>query len=145
MTVRHQKEIEFLSHIQENESVASYEAKFTELAYFAPHIVADEPTRTRKFLHGLRSGISSKLVPLLLTQYSDIVKRALVVEQYTKDFRKTLEGKKRPRPFEGYKERNVGRNLQKNQPRILGARPQLKQAKTTGCKFCGKHHPGKPC
>lgn len=53
-SVRHQKETEFLEFTQESMSLAAYEAKFTELACFAPHIVIDETTRAHKFLRGLR-------------------------------------------------------------------------------------------
>lgn len=79
----------------------------------------------------------------MLAQYADVVKRALAIEQHTENFLKSHEGKKHPRLVEDFKGRNVGRNFQRNQPRAPGVRPQLEQAKTTGCKFCGKNHPGK--
>lgn len=80
MTVRYQKESEFLDLIQGNGSMAAYEAKFMELARFDSHNVADEATRVRKFLRGLRLSICTRLTPLMLTQYSNVVNRALVVE-----------------------------------------------------------------
>lgn len=42
MTVRERKEVEFLEPTHGNLSVAQYEAKFTELAHFAPHMVEDD-------------------------------------------------------------------------------------------------------
>lgn len=90
--------------------MVGYEAKFTKLAHFAPHIVVDESTRARKFLHGLRPGIRIRLAHLLLTQYSNIVNRALVVEQDSEDFKESQESKKRHRPFEAQNGRNFGRN-----------------------------------
>lgn len=65
---------------QESLSVATYEARFTNLVRFAPHVVIDEPTRVYKFLRGLRPRIHIWLAPLLLTQYTNVVNRALVIE-----------------------------------------------------------------
>ncbi|KAK4563696.1 hypothetical protein RGQ29_006014 [Quercus rubra] len=41
-SVRDEKEVEFMELIQGNKTVLQYEAKFTELSRFAPHIVADD-------------------------------------------------------------------------------------------------------
>lgn len=67
MLARHQKEAKFLKLIQGNWTVTAYEAKFTELARFAPHIVVDEPIRARKFLRGLRPNIRTRFTPFLST------------------------------------------------------------------------------
>lgn len=106
MSVR-QKETEFLDLVQGNGTVAAYEAKFTEFARFAPYIVANEPTRARKFLRGLRPNIRTRLRPFLLTQHSDVVNRALVVKQDTDDYQKVQEQKKRTIPFKSPKVRNL--------------------------------------
>lgn len=66
VSVRHQKEAEFLELIHGNMFVAAYKAKFIELARFTPHI-ADEPTRARNFLRGLSLEIRTRLMPFLLT------------------------------------------------------------------------------
>lgn len=60
--------------------MAAYEAKVTELARFAPYILADELIRAWKFLQGLRPNIRTRLTTFLLTQYSEVVNQALVVE-----------------------------------------------------------------
>lgn len=120
----HQKEVEYLNRVQGNELMAAYEAKFIELARFAPHIIANELTRARKFLCGLRPSIHTKLTPFMLTKYSNIINRALVVEN-NENFRKTREreGKKRYRLCEVPKERNFRKNFQKNQPARLIVQP----------------------
>lgn len=49
-SVRHKKEVKFLTLDHESLSMAAYGAKFTELAHLALYIVIDEPTRASKFL-----------------------------------------------------------------------------------------------
>ena len=46
-SVRDEKEVEFMGLIQENKTVLQYEAKFTELSRFAPHIVANDVRKVR--------------------------------------------------------------------------------------------------
>ena len=55
--IRDAKEREFLSLVQGNLSVGEYEAKFSELGKYAPHIYNDEHRRIRKFVDGLKSSI----------------------------------------------------------------------------------------
>lgn len=71
--------------------MVEYEAKFTKLSRFARHIIADEETRAWKFVRGLRPGIRTGLTPFILTKYTDIVNRALVVEWDCNDFQKVKE------------------------------------------------------
>lgn len=66
--------------------MAFYAAKFIELARFVLYVVSNKPTRSRKFLHGLKPNIRTKLGSLLLTQYLDIVNHTLVIEQDVEDF-----------------------------------------------------------
>lgn len=96
--VRFRKEVEFHRLIQGNKSVPNYEAKFAELSRYAPHVVIDEPTRARKFLDGLRPSVKSKLASFMLTQYADVVNRAIIIEQSDEDYRKIHEYRKRSRP-----------------------------------------------
>ncbi|MQM16795.1 hypothetical protein Taro_049756 [Colocasia esculenta] len=42
--------------------VLEYEARFVELSKFAPHIVADERRKAKKFVMGLKPSLRSKLV-----------------------------------------------------------------------------------
>ena len=57
MHIRDAKESEFLALEQGIRTVADYEAKFSELGRYAPHIFTDERRRTRKFVEGLKGPI----------------------------------------------------------------------------------------
>lgn len=139
-TVWHQKEIEFLELIQENLSVAAYEAKFIKLARFSADVVASKSARARKFQRGLRPGIRSKLAPFLLSQYSDMVHCALVVEQEYDDFSKIQE-QKGPRLPEIPKLRVTGQNSEPPKPVVSS----LPSRGAPLCRAYGKYHFGKKC
>ncbi|MQL76909.1 hypothetical protein Taro_009301 [Colocasia esculenta] len=55
---------EFLTLTQGLMSVLEYEAKFTELSKYAPHIVADERRKVKKFIMGLKPSLRTRLVAL---------------------------------------------------------------------------------
>ncbi|XP_058071229.1 uncharacterized protein LOC131220297 [Magnolia sinica] len=59
-------------------TVAKYENRFTELSRYAPRIVADETTRMRRFVEGLRAG--SDLVRTT-TEKIEIIRRRLLTAQ----------------------------------------------------------------
>lgn len=118
MTVWHQKEAEFLDLVQGNLSVTAYEAKFTELVRFSLDVIANESARARKFQRGLKFGIRSKLAPFLLSQYSDMVYRALVIEHEYEDFKKGQDQRKHPRPSEIPKLRVAGHNFHPPRPTV---------------------------
>lgn len=74
--------------------------------------------KIRRFLNGLKSGISAKLVHFMLTQYAEVVRRALAIEQYTANFMSYLssqEGRKQPQPYGGSKGNDIRRKFQKTQ------------------------------
>ncbi|MQM01264.1 hypothetical protein Taro_034016 [Colocasia esculenta] len=52
----------FLSLTWGSMSVLEYEAKFAELSKYAPHIVADECRKAKKFVMGLKPSLRSRLV-----------------------------------------------------------------------------------
>ncbi|MQM09883.1 hypothetical protein Taro_042769 [Colocasia esculenta] len=52
--VQDRMEQEFLSLAQGSMTVLEYEARFYELSKYAPHIVADERRKTKKFVMGLK-------------------------------------------------------------------------------------------
>jgi len=43
-------------------TVLEYEARFSELSKYAPHIVADERRKTKKFVMGLKPSLRTRLV-----------------------------------------------------------------------------------
>ncbi|MQL99110.1 hypothetical protein Taro_031828 [Colocasia esculenta] len=55
-------EQEFLTLTQGLMSVLEYEARFAELSKYAPHIVADERRKVKKFIMGLKPSLRTRLV-----------------------------------------------------------------------------------
>ena len=80
-STREQLESEFLRFTQGNKTVTQYEVRFTKLVRYAPQIVVDGPSKCRRFLEGLRGDIRSRLIPLMLRDYHELVERAKVVER----------------------------------------------------------------
>ncbi|MQL75183.1 hypothetical protein Taro_007552, partial [Colocasia esculenta] len=60
--VQDRMEQEFLSLAQCSMTVLEYEARFYELSKYAPHIVADERRKTKKFVMGLKPSLRTRLV-----------------------------------------------------------------------------------
>ncbi|MQL90423.1 hypothetical protein Taro_023007 [Colocasia esculenta] len=60
--VQDRMEQEFLSLTQGSMTVLEYEAKFSELSKYAPHIVTDECRKTKKFVMGLKPSLRTRLV-----------------------------------------------------------------------------------
>ncbi|XP_028115585.1 uncharacterized protein LOC114313397 [Camellia sinensis] len=69
---------EFEGLIQGSLTVAEYEAKFTELARFAPHMVDTHYKKARKFDNCLRNDILERVNVLKLPTYVDVLDRALM-------------------------------------------------------------------
>jgi hypothetical protein len=93
-STREQLESEFLRFTQGNKTVTQYEARFTELVRYAPHIAVDGPSKCRRFLEGLRGDIRSRLIPLMLRDYHELVERAKVVERDCERTREVREMKR---------------------------------------------------
>ena len=74
-------EADFLKLTQGTKSVAEYEEQFTALSRFAPTVVANEGSKCRKFLEGLRPNIKGRLTILKLNNYADLVDRAIIAER----------------------------------------------------------------
>ncbi|MQM00974.1 hypothetical protein Taro_033721 [Colocasia esculenta] len=60
--IQDKMEHEFLSLTQGSMTVLEYEARFAELSKYAPHIVADERRKAKKFVMGLRPSLRTRLV-----------------------------------------------------------------------------------
>ena len=63
---------------QGNQTIAKYEARFIELAWFAPHMGDTDYKKARKFESGLRNAILDKVNVLKLLEYVDVLDRALM-------------------------------------------------------------------
>ncbi|XP_028090426.1 uncharacterized protein LOC114290686 [Camellia sinensis] len=71
---------EFMELKQNNMSVAEYEAKFTELARFAPHMFDTDYKKARHFEEGLRDDILEKANVLKLETYINVLDQAIILE-----------------------------------------------------------------
>ncbi|XP_028107160.1 uncharacterized protein LOC114306176 [Camellia sinensis] len=71
---------EFEQLKQGNMSVVEYEAKFTELPRFAPHMVDTDYKKARKFEGGLNLDVFDGVGVLKLTKYMDVLDRALMTK-----------------------------------------------------------------
>ena len=87
-SIRDEKEVEFMELIQGNKMVLQYEAKFTELARFAPHIVSDDVRKANKFRRGLQPSIRTRMATLRLKAYSEVVETTKVVEKECEDYQR---------------------------------------------------------
>mgnify|MGYP003702931319 CR=1 FL=1 len=65
---------------QNNMTVAEYEAKFTELARFSPHVVDTDYKKARHFERGLRDDILEKVNVLKLETYIEVLDQAIISE-----------------------------------------------------------------
>ena len=68
--------------------------RFTELVPYAPHIAVFGPSKCRRFLKGLKGDIRSRLIPLMLRDYHELVKRAKMVERDCERTQEVREMKK---------------------------------------------------
>ena len=73
---------EFIRLEQGNMIVAQYEAKFTELSRFAPHLIAIEVDKAMKFQDELKLYLKNKISILKLGVYSKVVDKALTAEAW---------------------------------------------------------------
>ncbi|KAK3035023.1 hypothetical protein RJ639_033937 [Escallonia herrerae] len=91
------KEEEFLKLIKNDMSVAQYEAKFTSLSRYAPHLVDTENCKVRRFEKGLKRGIKNRLLALKLLTYAKVVERVEILEMDYEEFLKEQEEQRRKR------------------------------------------------
>ncbi|XP_059629832.1 uncharacterized protein LOC132272755 [Cornus florida] len=81
-SVKEKKATEFMQLEQNNDmSVSEYERKFTELSRFAPHIIANELHKVRKFERGLISHVKKFVVGHRFDTYAKVVECAMAVEE----------------------------------------------------------------
>lgn len=67
-------------------TIVQYEAKFTELAHFAPHIVENDVRKAYKFERGLKYSLHLKLFALTICSYSGIMAQAILMEKDQEEF-----------------------------------------------------------
>ncbi|GFZ16761.1 hypothetical protein Acr_26g0000310 [Actinidia rufa] len=129
---------EFEQLKQTGKTITEYEAAFTNLAKYAPHLVATDEMRARRFEDGLRYEIKRVIRPLVLPTYADVLDRAIIVEQDKMEKRNYFDSKKRQN-FN-----NEGPIGQKRQKPESNWRNQGKnqRGQIPTCSTCGKKHSG---
>lgn len=79
--IKDRKAIEFTNLVQGTMSVIDYKTKFKEQSKYAPNLIATERDKAQKFQCGLNKEIRVKVAPFVLETFSEVLKRALVVEE----------------------------------------------------------------
>ncbi|XP_028125426.1 uncharacterized protein LOC114322348 [Camellia sinensis] len=80
---------EFEQLKQENMSIAEYEAKFTELALFAPYMVDSYYKKASKFEGGLTLDVFDRVGVLKMPKYVDVLDKVLMAEANLAAMKKT--------------------------------------------------------
>ncbi|MQL97225.1 hypothetical protein Taro_029910, partial [Colocasia esculenta] len=78
--VQDRMEQEFLTLTQGSMSVLEYEARFAELSKYAPHIVADERRKVKKFIMGLNPSLRTRLLALGHRSMEEALSAACMLE-----------------------------------------------------------------
>ncbi|MQL87129.1 hypothetical protein Taro_019664, partial [Colocasia esculenta] len=93
--VQDRMEQEFLTLTQGSMSVLEYEARFAELSKYAPHIVADERRKVKKFIMGLKPSLRTRLVALGNRSMEEALSAACIqeaeMEAYLEEKRASLK------------------------------------------------------
>ncbi|PKU80152.1 hypothetical protein MA16_Dca021327 [Dendrobium catenatum] len=79
-SARQQMQESFLRLVQGSKTVMQYEAEFTALARYAPQLVSTSAERCYRFLRGLRDTLRQPLIPFRITDFSELVERARLIE-----------------------------------------------------------------
>ena len=82
---KHAKKMEFEHLIQGTMSVLEYESYFLELSRFSMRMISEGGEKTKRFQQVLRPARRNRVVPLVIRDYFELVKRALLVEQDIKE------------------------------------------------------------
>ncbi|GFZ17217.1 hypothetical protein Acr_26g0004870 [Actinidia rufa] len=138
MAIQNAKCSEFEHLKQLRTTIADYEGSFTNLAEYAPHLVATDEMQARIFEDGLRHEIKRVIRPLVLPTYAEVLDRAIIVEQDEIERKKYFDSKRRQN-FEG--EGTSGQKKQKLEmkSRNFGNNPK---GQVQVCQKCGRYHWG---
>ncbi|KAI0511903.1 hypothetical protein KFK09_012537 [Dendrobium nobile] len=79
-SAQQQMQESFLRLVQGSRTVLQYEAKFTALARYAPQLVSTSTEKCYRFMRGLRDSLRHPLVPFHISNFSELVERARLIE-----------------------------------------------------------------
>ena len=111
-------------------TVLEYANKFNQLGHFCPRLLQEESIKVHWFEQGLRPLIRSGLIPLMLSNYKDILERALKIEIDIQRTESRRDNHKRPKSGES------------PNPQSKKARDNGEQKEAATCNYCGRLHGG---
>ncbi|GFZ12732.1 hypothetical protein Acr_23g0011170 [Actinidia rufa] len=117
-------------------TIADYEGSFTNLAEYAPHLVATDEMRARRFEDGLRHKIKRVIRPLVLPTYTEVLDRAIIVEQDEIERKKYFDSKRRQN-FGGKGTSGQKKQKPEMKSRNFGNNPK---GQVQVCQKCGRYH-----
>ncbi|KAF7141115.1 hypothetical protein RHSIM_Rhsim06G0100400 [Rhododendron simsii] len=95
-SIKDSKSMEFQNLTQKpGMIVAQYEAEFTTLAHYAPHLILDENMKARRFEGGLNPDLRKLIKSLKLPTYAEVLDRSLMLEDESAKTDHMSEPKKR--------------------------------------------------
>ena len=102
--------------------MAAYEAKFSELSRFAPHMIATEAMKAKKFERGLRPYLRSHVSMFRHETYAEVYDKAELAETNSDDYFRRRDS-------------SQGRSMSRGQ--ASGSAPAEKRARTTSYQPTG--------
>ena len=140
--VKDLREKEFMRLIQGSLTVAKYEAEFNRLIQYAPHVMADEERKRKKFIEGLRLELRRAVAINRPQDYDSAVETAMELEAEFQELHKISDKKKGKWTGKFDNEKGKKGNFNKrpkigntSTPTDRGKAP-MTQGKTT-CGYCG--------
>ena len=88
--VRDREEREFFGLVQGTMIVEEYATKFVELSHFTPYLIPNEPKKVSQFQKGLNDKIHPYIIAYGVGSFTEIVKRAISLEE---DFKCKLDSR----------------------------------------------------
>lgn len=137
-SIKDSKSMEFQNLKQKSGmTVAQYEAEFTTLAHYAPHLIPDDNMKARRFEDGLDPELRKIIKSLKLPTYAEVLDRALMLERENAIADQVRESKKRKNG-----EHNSGNGQSKRQNTGGQDQNQNKNEDRPSCLNCGRSHIG---
>ncbi|MQL70469.1 hypothetical protein Taro_002780, partial [Colocasia esculenta] len=147
--VQDRMEQEFLSLAQGSMTVLEYEARFSELFKYAPHIVADERMKIKKFVMGLKTSLRTRLMAFDHCTLDEALSAACRQEGEMEQY---LEEKKasQKRPVATFQRQDKKKTVYQTQQRSMAVgSSQVPSVRSLGvkkeCPHYGKTHGGTEC
>ena len=102
--------LEFINLGQENMMVKEYSLKFTQLARYAPHVVADSGSKMSKFVFGVSDSIVKECRTAMLIREIEFSRLMVHAQQYYANKRERENKKARMGSFSFSQPRSEGGN-----------------------------------